>query len=140
MRRHTSRRSSVADDRIFLAHKPSGLAICLAKMLGNDWRSDRVTEAWNTFMGFLRGDLEAQPTHEEHEAFWKSYMSETDDFVLLREATFNITWTTPSNYLFCKDDYVNADETSDSRGEPPIFKVSFDEGLIQEHRERKLKR
>lgn len=111
----------MADDRMYLGHKGTGLAIYLAKMLANDWTmpEDWVAKRWNTFMAFLLNL--SDPV--QRDAFWESYQSTTDDFVLLRENSFNHSWTTPSGRL----DY----DVDEDKG---ILRISFDPELIRQHR------
>jgi hypothetical protein len=126
----------MADDYMFLAHKGASVAIYLAKMGGsNDWTGQGITENWNAFMRFVLDGLEEiSPTEEQHDAFWDTYSSKTDDYVLLRENTFHETWTTPSGRLFNSEDYL----TKDRALYPQIFQVSFDAELIREHKERHI--
>ncbi len=126
----------MSDDHMFLAHRGALLAKHLVRMSGGDWRSEHITDAWNEFMNFFL-DPHRNCTNEQRDAYWKSYQSTTDDFLLLRANSFNHTWTTPSGYLWDKADFIDPGPGLRDYGKPAIFQISFDSDLIAAHALRK---
>lgn len=110
----------MSDDAIYLAHRPCGIAIRAASMLGNSWvPGRRLGEAFDRLNAYL-DDL--NPPER-----WTYYTRDpkgavVEPFVLLyegmsRRSGFLVTWRTPSGWLVADSDYIDK-----AAG---IFRVTF---------------
>lgn len=99
----------MADDHMYIAHRPCGLAVFAGKMFGIDWRDHVLGDAFQRLNRYI------EENNLPERAGYFNRRPEgvvVEPFVLLYEGPsnksgFDVQWTTPSGQLIPDEDYVD---------------------------------